>query len=201
VLPGADRMYPDTDSKPIPLEDSHIKKLGQDLPTDIIERYRQLKTWGVPEDSHHYLFTHNLYPVIERIIKELGQDPKRTGALFGHYLKYIEGHYQRSPDFSYDRIYDLYKYVTASKLDAEIVKTMLPVVYQYPKMDFGSVLVNLDFKQFSKEEIVSKIPFLKDKYKNIKTSKLPEAEKHWVMGQLRKMAVGNVGLPELMKSI
>jgi len=198
VLPGADRMYPDTDSKPIPLEDSHIKKLGQDLPSDVIERYHQLKTWGVPEDSYHYLFTHNLYPVIEKIIAGLDQDPKKIGKLFGHYLKCIEGHYKRSPDFSYDRIYDLYKYVKDSKLDTEIVKILLPVVYQYPKMDFDSVLVNIDFKRFSKDEIVSKIPFLKDKYKSIKTSKLPEAEKNWVMGQLRKMAVGNIPLKELM---
>jgi glutamyl-tRNA(Gln) amidotransferase subunit E len=201
VLPGADRMYPDTDSKPIPLENSHIKKLGEDLPSQVIERYQQLKTWGVPEDCYHYLFTHNLYPVIEKIIKDLGQDPKAIGGVFGHLLKYIEGHYQKSPDFSYDRIYDLYKYVKDSKLDAEIVKIMLPVVYQYPKMDFDSVLVNLDFKRFSRDEIVSKVPFLKEKYKSIKTSKLPEAEKHWVMGQLRKMAVGNVSLKELISSI
>ncbi len=197
VLPGADRMYPDTDSKPIPLEDSHIKKLGQDLPTDVIERYNQLKTWGVPEDSYHYIFTHNLYPVIEKIVTGLGQDPKKVGKLFGHHLKYIEGHYKKSPDFSYERIYDLYKYVIDSKLDTEIVKSMLPVVYQYPKMDFDSVLVNLEFKRFSKEEIVSKIPFLKEKYKNIKTSKLSEAEKNWIMGQLRKMAVGNLSLFDL----
>lgn len=201
VLPGADRMYPDTDSKPIPLEDSHIKKLGRDLPTDVIERYHQLKTWGVPEDSHHYIFTHNLYPVMEKIVTGLGQDPKKVGKLFGHYLKYIEGHYKRSPDFSYERIHELYKYIVENKLDTEIVNTMLPVVYQYPKMDFDSVLVNIDFKRFSKDEIVSKIPFLKEKYKNIKTSKLPEAEKHWIMGQLRKMAVGNMGLKELVNSL
>jgi glutamyl-tRNA(Gln) amidotransferase subunit E len=201
VLPGADRMYPDTDSKPIPLENSHIKKLGEGLPSEVIERYGQLKTWGVPEDCYHYLFTHNLYPVIEKIIKDLGQDPKAIGGVFGHLLKYIEGHYQKSPDFSYDRIYDLYKYVAESKLDAEIVKIMLPVVYQYPKMDFESVLVNIDFKRFSRDEIVSKIPFLKEKYKSIKTSKLPESEKHWIMGQLRKMAVGNVALKELKSSI
>lgn len=201
VLPGADRMYPDTDSKPIPLEDAHIKKLGEDLPSQVIERYRQLKDWGVPEDCYHYLFTHNLYPVIARIVKDLGQSPKAVGGVFGHFLKYIEGHYQRSPDFSYDRIYDLYKYVAESKLDAEIVKPMLPVVYQYPKMDFDSVLASLDFKRLSKEEIVSKIPFLKDKYQSIKTSKLPETEKHWIMGQLRKMAVGNVALADLNRSI
>jgi len=31
VLPGADRMYPDTDSPPIPLEDNYIKEIGKNL--------------------------------------------------------------------------------------------------------------------------------------------------------------------------
>jgi glutamyl-tRNA(Gln) amidotransferase subunit E len=201
VLPGADRMYPDTDSKPIPLDDSRIEEIRKGVPTEVADRYRQLKDWGVPEDCYTYLFVRNLYPVIEKIVKELGQNPKTVGGVFGHLLKNIEGHYQKSPDFTYDRIYDLYKYVADSKLDAEIVKTMLPVVYQYPKMDFDSVLVNLEFKRFSKEEIVSKIPFLREKYKSIKTSKLPASEKHWIMGQLRKMAVGNFSLKELIKTI
>ncbi|MBI5805495.1 Glu-tRNA(Gln) amidotransferase subunit GatE [candidate division TA06 bacterium] len=197
VLPGADRMYPDTDSKPIPLEDSRIEEIRKIVPSEVSDRYRQLKDWGVPEDCYTYLFVRNLYPVIEKIIKELGQDPKTVGGVFGHLLKNIEGHYKKSPDFTCDRIYDLYKYVVDGKLDGEIVKTMLPVVYQYPKMDFDSVLVNLEFKRFSREEIVSKVPFLKDKYKSIRTSKLPASEKHWIMGQLRKMAVGNIKLAEL----
>jgi len=201
VLPGADRMYPDTDSKPIPLDDSRIEEIRKMVPTEVADRYRQLKDWGVPEDCYTYIFVRNLYPVIEKIVKELGQDPKTVGGVFGHLLKNIEGHYKKSPDFTYDRIYDLYKYLVDGKLDGEIVKTMLPVVYQYPKMDFDSVLVNLEFKRFSKDEIVTKIPFLKDKYKSIKTSKLPASEKHWIMGQLRKMAVGNVPMKELMKNI
>jgi glutamyl-tRNA(Gln) amidotransferase subunit E len=201
VLPGADRMYPDTDSKPIPLDDSRIEEIRKGVPTEVADRYRQLKDWGVPEDCYTYLFVRNLYPVIEKIVKELGQDPKTVGGVFGHLLRNIEGHYKKSPDFTYDRIYDLYKYIVDGKLDGEIVKTMLPVVYQYPKMDFDSVLVNLEFKRFSKEEIVSKIQFLKDKYKSIRTSKDPLAEKHWIMGQLRKPALGNLKLAELWNMI
>ena len=71
-------------------------------------------------------------------------------------------------DFTYEQICDLFQYVTDKKLDTEIAKRMMPVMYEHPKMDFDSVLVNLEFKRFSKEEIVSKIPFLKEKYKNIR---------------------------------
>ena len=41
VLPGADRMYPDTDSAPIPLEDSVIQELSEGMPADIYDRLNQ----------------------------------------------------------------------------------------------------------------------------------------------------------------
>ncbi len=47
VLPGADRMYPDTDSAPIPLEDDYIQSLTKNMPEDIIERYKKLMAWDI----------------------------------------------------------------------------------------------------------------------------------------------------------
>ena len=43
VLPGADRMYPDTDTPPRPLEEEQIDSIRKQLPTDVIDRYAQLK--------------------------------------------------------------------------------------------------------------------------------------------------------------
>ncbi len=42
VLPGRDRMYPDTDSPPIPLTNEYIDSLRKDVPVDISERFIQL---------------------------------------------------------------------------------------------------------------------------------------------------------------
>ena len=116
VLPGADRMYPDTDSAPIPLEDKYIDKLSKKLPTDVIDRYNQLKKWNVPEDTFTFIFRNNLYPLIEKIIKDLKLDPKFVGSFIGHRLKFVEGHYSSSDSFNYSRIYDLFKFLLDKKL-------------------------------------------------------------------------------------
>jgi glutamyl-tRNA(Gln) amidotransferase subunit E len=99
VLPGADRMYPDTDSAPIPLENEYIEELGKDLPLDISDRYKQLRDWNIPEDTFNYILRNNLVPIIETIIKELKINSTFVGILFGHTLKHIEGQYANSPDF------------------------------------------------------------------------------------------------------
>ena len=68
VLPGADRMYPDTDSAPISIEDKYIDEIGNDLPIDLSERYKQMVEWGLPPDTYTYILRNNLIPAIEKIV-------------------------------------------------------------------------------------------------------------------------------------
>lgn len=201
VLPGADRMYPDTDSAPIPLENNYIDELGKRLPSEVIDRYNQLQKWGIPEDTYTFIFRNNLFPLIEKIIKTLKIKPKFIGTFIGHKLKFIEGHYTSADKFEYSKIYDLFKYLTDSKLDIQLSKKMLPVVFQYPKMDFDSILTSINFKSVPKEEILSKIPFLKQKFSEIKISKDDKVAKNWIMGELQKTAIGNIPPDQLAQAI
>lgn len=201
VLPGADRMYPDTDSAPIPLENEYIDKLGKNLPKDVIERYNQLKKWNVPEDTYTFILRNNLFPLIEKVVKNLKIDPVFIGTFIGHRLKFVEGQYSSADKFEYSKIYELFKYLIDKGLDIQLSKRMLPVVYQHPKMDFDSILTSINFRTVPKEEIVSKIPFLKQKFNDIKVSDKDEVAKHWIMGELRKTAIGNIAPTELAKAI
>ncbi|NTW24558.1 MAG: Glu-tRNA(Gln) amidotransferase subunit GatE [Lentimicrobium sp.] len=201
VLPGADRMYPDTDSAPIPLENSTIDRLGSNLPQEIIERYHIMKDWGIPEDTYAYIFKRDLFPLIERIINELGYKPAFVGTLFGHKLKFVEGHSRPTAEFSYRIVYGLLKYLKDKGLAPEIAWLMLPHVYEYPKLDFESVLTSLKFKKVTKDDLLSKLPFLKSKFAEIQHTMKPGVDKNWIMGQLRRSAIGNVELTELAKLV
>jgi len=201
VLPGADRMYPDTDSAPIPLEDDFIEDIRKILPTEVIHRYHQLKEWNVPEDTYTYIFSKNRYPDIERIVRELKYDPQLIGTFFGHHLKFVEGHYKRSAEFTYDKIFELMKYIRDQHLDVRIAGDMLPVIFEHPKMDFDSVLTSIKFKRVSREEILAKVDFLIEKFRKVGQSKQPEAAVRWIMGELRSLATGNIALRELKMAI
>ncbi|MDT8309595.1 MAG: Glu-tRNA(Gln) amidotransferase subunit GatE, partial [Bacteroidales bacterium] len=140
VLPGADRMYPDTDTAPIPLDDAYIEELRKKIPNDVIERYQQLKQWDVPEDCYTFILSKNLFPLIEKLVNDLNIDPKFAGSFIGQYFKYVIGHYHTSNDFSYNHLYDLFEFIVHENLDVAIARKMLPVWYEHPKMDFESVL-------------------------------------------------------------
>jgi glutamyl-tRNA(Gln) amidotransferase subunit E len=201
VLPGADRMYPDTDSPPIPLEDEYIEELKKRIPQEVSERYKQMKKWGIPEDTYFYILRNNLFPLIERIIQEFGYSPVFVGTFFGHTLKYQQGQKEWHPDFSFEKVYGLFKYLHKNGLHENLAAVMLPMVYQYPKMDFESILTSIKFRKRSKEELVAPVNYLLEKFKEIKTSPKEEVTVHWIMGQLHKQAIGNTSLGELRKMI
>ena len=197
VLPGADRMYPDTDSPPIPLEEEYISEISKNLPSDIIDRYKQMKQWEIPEDTYTFIFKKNLFPLVEKIVKQLKINPRFLGTFLGHNLKFIEGHYKTTDDFDYEKIYELFEFLKENKIDFHLAKEMMPVVYEHPKMDFDSILTSINFKKTSEEEITSKIPFLKKKFSEIRKSDKKENEINWIMGQIHKIACGNISLNKL----
>lgn len=201
VLPGADRMYPDTDSAPIPLEDEYITSLEANLPEDIIERYKKLKAWGVPEDTFTYIFSKNLFPLMEEIISETDVKPSYLGAFLGHKLKFAEGQPKVEDDFNYRTILRLFEFLKTNNLDFKLAEKMLPELMEHPKMEFESILLSFKHKKNSKEDLLSRIPILKEKFAIGKTEINEVARRNWIMGQLRNSAIGNVSLQELSKEI
>jgi len=197
VLPGADRMYPDTDSSPIPLENDIIEELRKNIPIDICDRIHQLQKWNIPDDTFTFILKRNLVPLIEKINKDLGISPRFSGIFFGHYVKHAENNLDSSDEFTYEKIYDLFKFLKERKLDMAIARKMLPEFYQHPKLDFDSVLTYIKYKKIDKTTIIEKVPYLIDKFSKTGKSKREGASFRWIMGQLSKQALGNMSLSEL----
>ncbi len=201
VLPGPDRMYPDTDSAPIPIRDSLIEDIRKTLPLEVVDRVKQLREWGAPEDTHTYILRNNLVPLMERIIADCGHEPKFVSTFLGHTLKSIEGRIKAGTDFSYERVYELCRFAQREGLTRDILAKMLPVVYRHPNMHFDSVLTTIEFHPLTFDEVLEFLPSLVRKAKAIGTTANSGADVRWIMGQLRRKACGNVALPALRNRV
>jgi glutamyl-tRNA(Gln) amidotransferase subunit E len=201
VLPGSDRMYPDTDSAPIPLTVEFIDSLGKQLPLDIADRYAQMKKWGIPEDTWKYLLSKNMIPLIENICTDHGFNHKFIGSFLGHTFKNIEGKCDLHKNFFYEKIYELFRYIKEKKLEPGIAKYMIPVIYEFPDMQFSSVLTSINFRKRKIAEIAAPIEFLREKYQENTPKPEPGDDINWIMGQLHHQAIGNVALSELFSEI
>ncbi len=197
VLPGADRMYPDTDSKPISIPNEMIEEHRKKIPTDLHERMTQLQEWKVPRDAWTYILRNNLMPVIEQISHDYQIDPVKVALIYAHRLKSMQA--DKPLPFAYELIADLYKFVQNRNLCHEIIPEMLPILYKHPNMVFSSILSVINYEQTSAEKVYEQIPVLYAMYQNLpkKSKHTPEAEIKWIMGSIRKLALGNVPLCDL----
>ncbi|MEA2104273.1 MAG: Glu-tRNA(Gln) amidotransferase subunit GatE [Candidatus Cloacimonadota bacterium] len=201
VLPGADRMYPDTDSAPIPIFAEYLAEIRKKVPQDLKLRLNQMKKWKAPEDTYIYILRNNLFFIIKKIIKETAYNPVFVITTFAHSLKHLEGKKIRSAEFKYELVSDLFNFIKNKGLAKRIIGKMLPIVYEYPKLDFNSVLKLADFKTSPKNKILAQIPELHKMFRKIRINKNPEAETDWIMGQLRKIALGNIDLQNLYQIV
>ena len=201
VLPGADRMYPDTDSAPIPLTNEYIESLRKNIPEEVADRYAQCKKWEIPQDCFNYIFTYNHYPKMKQIIEKTGASPKFVGTLFGHTLKHLHGQYGQIP-FCTCRIVKLFEFLKKKNMDYAIAKRMLKVMFEDPEMEFKDILTVLGYKKMSekalleKAKTLAKAPFTPNR-KNTK----PCDKVNSIMGSLSQMGLGNMNLGKLAKEI
>ena len=200
VLPGPDRMYPDTDSAPIPLSTAYIESLKKDLPEDVFERIHRMKEWGIQEHVFTYILRKNLYPILQDIIQQTSFPKVWLGHFFGQFLKYVEGHYKRGAGFTYDKIKELFLFLDKEHLAHELAYKMLPILYEHPQMDFYSILETIHFKKILADELFEKARFLSQKFVAKKGITVDD-KINWTMGQLRTQALGNIKLASLAQFI
>jgi glutamyl-tRNA(Gln) amidotransferase subunit E len=197
VLPGPDRMYPDTDSAPISIAEDMIVRVRAALPAEVHYRLEQFKSWRIPVDTYSYLLKNNLVPLLEKIVADFSVEARFVAVILGQTLKNLAVRLPALGNFNFQRLVELFVFIHEQQLEKDIIKTMLPVVYRHPNMDFHSVLTTINFKRSSREEILAPLPFLKDKFQKIRTSEDEHARSRWIVGNLRKLALGNMPMREV----
>jgi len=80
ILPGADRMYPDTDLPPIPLDDDRIQEIRDSLGLRPWERFAHLKELAVGDDLAERLSRHRAWDLFEHLYGKPGTGPDRLTA-------------------------------------------------------------------------------------------------------------------------
>jgi glutamyl-tRNA(Gln) amidotransferase subunit E len=201
VLPGPDRMYPDTDSAPIPIEESFIEKCRANLPRDLDNRWARLREWQVPGDLHVYMLRHRLVPVVEWICREGRWDPRFVSVNLSRAVRRSAGDAERREVVTPQRLQGMFEFLAGRDLGADVARDMLDELYQHATASNEALLERLGFQRTDRRAIIDAIPGLIDRFKGACTSHKPDACVRWVMGQLRDRALGNIALAELADEV
>jgi len=197
VLPGPDRMYPDTDSAPIPIEEEHIERIRSCLTVPLSETIGKLREWNVPEDTFYYLVTRKLLSRIEDIAAATGWPHRFISILFGHTVKGLQRTKSESPGFTFEKVSQLCRLVREKELHPDLVKATLPEVCASPDMPLAAILDSSEKELLTEDQTRAKITELVIRFEKERTSKHPAACQRWVMGQLRRSLLGHIPLATL----
>ncbi len=190
VLPGPDRMYPDTDSSPIPIEEESIEATRSRLPRPVEERWAQLEAWGAPRDAHAYLLRRNLSPLVEALVAD-GLDSRLAATLVGHRVRRAMG--DREVDGA--RVRWAVAEGRARGIPGDALRDLVVLSLLEPAASFDELLERAAYRPATEKDVRTEIR------KEIKKGdvRCPEALVRVVMGRVRPLAWGNVPLAKAAK--
>lgn len=90
ILPGPDRMYPDTDLPPKRIPVERRERIKATLQPSILARERWYRELGVPEDIVEVLSVSPLAPLFEKLVKELDIAPKLAAIVLVQFPKRLK---------------------------------------------------------------------------------------------------------------
>jgi len=79
ILPGPQRMYPDTDLPPMPLSSERFEKIRSTLPEPVWDRQARLEALGLPSDVISKLVISTRAPLFDRLVREMSVQPMLVG--------------------------------------------------------------------------------------------------------------------------
>jgi glutamyl-tRNA(Gln) amidotransferase subunit E len=197
VLPGPDRMYPDTDSAPIPIDEALIEQIRQSLPQPVSACLSQMRDWRIPEDCFTFLLRRNLFPVLEQMVREEALPSTFAGVLLGHRLRHECG----DGSGNVQRIVSLVREVRERGLTTDILLPLLPHALASPQSSLDDLLTCVGYSPASEWDVLAKIPVVTAQFSPKPRRNRRHARRDWIMGQLRPMAMGNVAMTKLAQAV
>ena len=191
VLPGPDRMYPDTDSAPIPIPETWIEEVRSALPPSLAEATRRLADWNLPEEVRPYFLRRNLVPTARRLVEEFELPAGGVGRLLGQDVRHALG----DEPVDTDRIVWVVRETRAAGLERDILHALIPLALRRPTETFAELLAGVGYAPHDATEVIARIPQARESFQGENRSL--RAVRDYIVGVLRPMALGNVPLREV----
>ena len=185
ILPGPDRMYPDTDSPPTPILEKHLEHIRKELPERLWDCEKRLKKLGLTEPLVKSLSISKKLKIFNKIVEELDVKPMLVAVTFEEKLKYL-----RRKDKNVDLISDknlcqLFKLLNEKRYSKEAIPTILGFLADNPDKTVKKAIAELDIQPMSIEELQNAVDEALPRYSNPKKIGRPFKT---IMGEVMKTA-------------
>jgi len=181
ILPGADRMYPDTDLPPKPLSDEYVARIAAGLPEPPWEREERYKRLGLSADLAHLLSDSPRADLFDMLVSESGAPPTLVAVNVEERARWLRRQGKSLDGIEAERLTELFNLYQQGKFFAEAFPSLLLALAEN-KQNVLQMMQELGFSPMDKGEVERLIDGLVEQSKRL--NRLDgERLKHHLMGQ------------------
>jgi len=189
ILPGPDRMYPDTDLPPIALSEERINRIKSLLPPLPWERRAKYEKMGLKDYLINKLLLNEQSDIFDRIIKKLKINPMLVANLLVEKLTYFKRKSMPIEQLSDEVIFKVFEAFHHQK----IVKEAIPIIIQSWLFDTSQSIDKLisQYKIINISELKEKITEILKETEIVSNFDL-EKQCRYVIGQVMQKVRGKI---------
>ena len=200
ILPGPNRMYPDTDSPPTPINEKDLKKIKKTLPEPIWNCEKRLKKLGLSTPLIKSLSISKHLNLFNKIIETIDVPPILVAVILEEKMKWLRRNGNNVDNISDKTIFDLFELFSEDKFSKEAIPVILKYLAVHPTKTVKNALNELEIVAMSKKELQKVVDDILVNYTNpTKTTPSFNTIMHQVMKIARLRIDGKI-IAEIVKS-
>ena len=188
VLPGAERMYPDTDLPPLVVAIDRVDRVRAGMPPYVWDVEARLCELEVPQDTVFALLTPPLRTIYRRLIDELKADPKFAAVVLVRRFKAMRRGGLAPERLSEDQIFEVFRLHAEGELAREgVLRVLTHMLRQIPAAGISpaTAIAELGIKPADEQEVRTYCTALIGRldHKNFPT---PAKKHRYLLGEVMK---------------
>jgi glutamyl-tRNA(Gln) amidotransferase subunit E len=154
VLPGAERMYPDTDLPPRAVEQELLERIRARLPEYVWDREARYRELRLPEDVIEPLAGSPRVPLFERLVRELEIEPVFAAVVLIQRLRGLRRAGLSTDQLTDEEVYEVFKVHAEGRLSRQgVLEVLAYLADQEPAAPGGPPRVARVFEELRLEPV------------------------------------------------
>jgi glutamyl-tRNA(Gln) amidotransferase subunit E len=185
ILPGPNRMYPDTDTPPTPISEKSLENIKNGMPERLWECEKRLEALGLPQSLVTSLSISRNLKLFDTIIETLKVNPILVAVTLEETLKWMQRKGKHLEILSDETLYQVFKLLSETKCSKEAIPTILAFLADNPEKTIPEALIELRIAPLSIEDLKGLVDEVVLKYSN---PQMVDCPFNSIMGEVMKVA-------------
>lgn len=151
ILPGPERMYPDTDHPPVQIPRQRIADIRANLKSLPWEREEKLAALGLDDDICYHLTISNRYELFMKVVNILGVNPKLAGEILDRRMRHLHREGYGVGSLTNDKLYEIFKMYADGELVREGIEKAIAAASEEPASDPVEVVAQAELEPVSND--------------------------------------------------